>query len=68
MSEVRLEERLVGRPSLDKLFGGVELNVKPARNAVIVQAYNDHDYTLKEIADHAGVHYSTVSRVQGRTE
>jgi DNA-binding MarR family transcriptional regulator len=28
----------------------------------IVQAYKEHGYRLREIADHLGIHYATVSR------
>jgi len=34
----------------------------------IVSAYRDYGYTLSEIAEHLGVHYSTVSRRLGQHE
>ncbi|RJX35293.1 MAG: helix-turn-helix domain-containing protein [Desulfurivibrio sp.] len=36
---------------------------KKQRNQQIVQAHISHGYTLKEIADYLGIHYSTVSRL-----
>jgi transposase len=34
----------------------------------MAQAYRSGGYSLKAIADHFGVHYSTVSRALGRTQ
>ena len=34
----------------------------PERRAAMAAAYRSGDYTLKAIAEHFGVHYSTVSR------
>lgn len=31
-------------------------------SAMIAEAYREHGYTMKEIADHLGVHYATISR------
>ena len=42
-------------PSLDELFS----NGNPAP---ILAAYRRHGYTLREIAEHLGCHYSTISR------
>jgi len=42
-------------PSLDELFAtGGETS--------IATAYRQHGYTMREIAEHLGCHYSTVSR------
>ncbi len=38
----------------------------PARDAAIVAAYASGGYTLKEIGNHFGLHYSRVSRIAGR--
>jgi AraC-like DNA-binding protein len=42
-------------PSLEELFAGGDASA-------IMTAYRRHAYTLKQIADHLGCHYSTVSR------
>ena len=42
------------RPTLDEIFAAA---TDPIRTA-----YRDYGYTLREIADHAGCHYSTISR------
>lgn len=47
------------RPTLEHIF---------ARKDAIAVAYRDYGYTLREIADHLGCHYSTVSRHLRRAE
>ncbi|MDY0292343.1 MAG: transposase [Desulfuromonadaceae bacterium] len=61
IKEILRQQRLVGRPCLDELFSGI--SDKPQRNKAIKKAHLDYGYTLKEIADHIGRHYSTISRV-----
>jgi REP-associated tyrosine transposase len=48
-------------PPLEQLFA----NGDPA---AILSAYRRHGYTLKQIADHLGCHYSTISRKLRREE
>jgi DNA-binding MarR family transcriptional regulator len=36
---------------------------KEGRNKAIYAAHVIHGYTLKEIGDHVGLHYTTVSRI-----
>jgi REP element-mobilizing transposase RayT len=48
-------------PTLDQIFA------THAADAPAI-AYRDHGYTLKQIADHLGVHYSTISRRLRRLE
>lgn len=40
-----------GRPSLEKLFNGVEMS-KEVRNQAILKAYREHKFPLKDIAVH----------------
>jgi len=51
----------VSRPSLDKIFRGQK--AKAQRDIWIGAAHMSHGYTLKEIADYLGIHYTTVSKV-----
>jgi putative transposase len=62
--EIPRRERLVSRPSLDQLFAGVE--GKEARNAKIFEAARIHEYTLAQLQEHLGLHYSTISRIASR--
>jgi len=62
--EIPRRERLVSRPSLDQLFAGVES--KESRDAKIYEAVRVHEYTLAQLQDHLGLHYSTISRIASR--
>jgi REP element-mobilizing transposase RayT len=53
------QEQYAARPSLERLFS--DWNDKTERNMKIREAVWEHGYTLKEVADHLGLHYSTVS-------
>lgn len=64
--EIPRHERLVSRPSLDKLF--TKCKTKAIRNERIYEATRIHEYTLSELQDHLGLHYSTISRIASRVE
>jgi len=64
LKEVPRRERLATRPSLDALFA--EVRDKLDRDKRIHEALRVHGYTLQEIADRLGLHYSTVSRIAKR--
>ncbi|MDA0788436.1 MAG: transposase [Proteobacteria bacterium] len=51
------------RRSLTSLFRNVQGQSRSVRNEKIRQAHLDHGYTLMEIGDHLGLHYTTVSKV-----
>jgi len=61
IKEIPRFQRYVSRPSLDKIFSGQKTKVQ--RDISINDAHMSHGYTLKEIADHLGIHYTTVSKV-----
>ena len=54
------------RRSLNRLFRGVDNKTRAERNEMILRAHLDHAYTLMEIGDHLGIHYTTVSKVVNR--
>ena len=64
--EIPRRERLVSRPSLDQLFAGA--GSKKARDAKIFEAARIHEYTLAQLQDHLGLHYSTISRIASRVD
>jgi REP element-mobilizing transposase RayT len=64
LKEVPRRKRLTARPSLAKLFARVPN--KETRNERIYEALRVHGYTLQEVADVVGLHYSTVSRIAKR--
>ncbi|MFT7688837.1 MAG: putative transposase [Candidatus Azotimanducaceae bacterium] len=55
--------RALRRRSLPVLFKKVSAMSKSERNGLIKRAHIDHAYTLMEIGDHLGLHYTTVSKV-----
>ena len=59
--EIPRSQRYVSRPRLSKIFPSGES--KPSRNRHIYTASVNYGYTLKEIADHLHIHYTTVSKV-----
>jgi putative transposase len=65
IKEIPRAQRYPGRPRLDRLFAGIPANNKQQRNKVIAAAHITYGYTLKEIADCLGIHYTTVSRGVG---
>jgi REP element-mobilizing transposase RayT len=64
--EIPRTERLATRPTLDDLFSDV--HDKPTRNERIHRAMRVHEYTLKELSAHLGLHYSTISVIAKRVE
>jgi REP element-mobilizing transposase RayT len=64
VKEIPRPQRYVNRPSLEKIFGGQK--GKTQRDISINMAHMTHGYTLKEIGDYLGIHYTTVSKVIAR--
>jgi len=63
VTEIPRLQRTAGRPQLGVLFPAGEQITKNKRNSGIVEAHVKHGYTLKEIAEHLAIHYTTVSKV-----
>ena len=61
--EIPRRQRHVGRPVVADIFPAETKFTKQERNRLIRHAYGAHGYTLKEIAQALGVHYTTVSKV-----
>lgn len=51
------------RRSLNAMFKRVDDKTRSERNELIKKAHLDFGYTLMEIGDHLGLHYTTVSKV-----
>lgn len=51
------------RRSLQALFKQVESKTRAERNELIRRAHIDYNYTLMDIGEHLGIHYTTVSKV-----
>ncbi len=61
--EIPRSQRYVDRPSLRELFRD-----KRKRNIRIAEAVYEYGYRQREVADHLGIHYSTISRLLKATE
>lgn len=61
--EIPRQQRHVGRPRLNELFPPETVTRKQERNRLIRLAHGKHGYTLKEISEALGVHYTTISKV-----
>lgn len=61
--EIPRTQRHVGRPAVADIFPAETKISKQERNRLVRHAYGAHGYTLKEIAQALGVHYTTVSKV-----
>jgi len=62
-TEIPRSQRTAGRPSLEYLFPNGKHSIKSKRNPAILEAHLTYGYTLKAIAKHLDVHYTTVSKI-----
>jgi hypothetical protein len=60
LTEIPRIERFAARPTLRKIFAGC--SGRQDRNARIREAYVANAYTMRQIADHLGLHPMTISR------
>ena len=63
ITEIPKNQRYVDRPSLNELFKERLLKEKQKRNRGIVEAVYEYGYSQREVADHIGMHYTTISRL-----
>ena len=61
--EITRSQRYVNRPGLEKLFPEHIQRNKRKRDLRIADAVTKHGYRQREIADHLGLNYATVSRL-----
>jgi len=62
--EILRRERVAARPSLEALFSNV--SDKTTRDERIHQAVRCHHYKLREVGDHVGLHFSSISVIAKR--
>jgi DNA invertase Pin-like site-specific DNA recombinase len=65
LKEITREERYLTRPALKEIFKAKD---QKSKDQVMYEAHLRYGYTLKEIAEYIGVHYSTVSRAIKKIE
>jgi len=63
--EIPKRERLLSHPTLEDLFEGAGAN-RALRDQRIFEAFRIHGYTLFQLQEHLGLHYSTISRIAKR--
>ncbi len=68
IKEVPRPQRYVARSPLSEIFKGKKQEKKKVEDKIIYTAYVQHGYTMKEIAEHLGFHYATISRAIKRAE
>jgi hypothetical protein len=56
-------KKVTRRRSLNAIFKDMESKPRHQRNELIKKAHIDHAYTLMEIGNHLGLHYTSVSKV-----
>lgn len=61
--EIPREQRYLSRPSLEDLFGERTLQHRGRRNRRIRAAVEKYGYRQREIADHLGMHFTSISRI-----
>ena len=67
VKEVPRLQRYVARPPLTEIFKGRK-GERKTKDKTIYGAYVRYGYTMKEIAEHLGFHYATISRAIKRVE
>ncbi len=63
MKEIPRSQRYINRPLLMELFKVETKKDKGMRNKKIREAVMEYGYSQNEIAEHLGMHYSTISRL-----
>ena len=63
IADIPKSQRFAARPPLGRLFDKREIQSRQERNGRIEEAVDRHGYTQKEVADHLGLHFTSVSRI-----
>jgi REP element-mobilizing transposase RayT len=61
--EISKEQRFLNRPSLEDLFRERTLQHREKRDKRIREAVERHGYRQREVADHIGMHFTSISRI-----
>jgi len=64
--EIPRQQRHAGRPDIKEIFAEGDNIAKASRNEKIYEAHIKYGYTLKEVADYLGLHYTSVSKIVRR--
>lgn len=61
--EIPKSQRFLHRPELGEIFTGAILLDRKERDEKIVEAVEKHGYRQRELADHLGMHFTSISRI-----
>ena len=61
--EIAKSQRFMNKPPLEDIFRPEVLGNKRKRDKGIGRAVFEHGYTQREVADHLGIHFTSVSRI-----
>jgi hypothetical protein len=61
--EIPKTQRYLNRPGLGQLLSGRALQDMGKRNGKIEEAVERYGYTQREVADHLGMHFTSISRI-----
>ena len=61
--EISKSQRFINRPPLEKIFTAEVIRKKEVRNERILKAVEKHGYTQKQVSEHLGLHFSSISRI-----
>jgi putative transposase len=61
--EISKRQRFINRPLLENIFTTEVLQSKEARDKRIIDAVEKYGYSQKQIADHLGLHFASISRI-----
>jgi hypothetical protein len=61
--EIAKSQRFMNKPPLRDIFKLEVVRDKGKRNKSIREAVFEHGYTQREVADHLGIHFTSVSRI-----
>jgi putative transposase len=61
--EIPRSQRYTDRPSLEKLFTEETVGNKTKRNKTISEAVEKYGYRQREVADHLGMYFTSISRI-----
>jgi hypothetical protein len=61
--EIPRSQRYAERPSLENLLNEKTARNKMKRNKAISEAVEKHGYRQREVADHLGLYFTSISRI-----
>jgi len=64
--EIPRSQRYTARPPFEKIFNEKVLANMVKRNKAVVTAVEEHGYRQREIADHLGMYFTSISRLLRR--